>query len=253
MYHYSPLFFFVFSRNENTIYGVNGMSEIEYNGKDCLYVQKGSNNYNNYLFGLINRCSKKGDTVLDFGAGAGTYAVTVAKDHDVVCVETDPTLKKELKEQGLKVTDDIETAQDKSINLLYSFHVLEHIENDEEMIQLWYNKIVPGGKLLVYLPAFNILYSSMDKRVGHYRRYTKKELKTKLERGGFVVTECRYAESVGFAASIYNKFFGHDDGTLSPSLLLAYDKYLFPIGRFFDIFCSPFFGKNVYAIAEKRK
>jgi hypothetical protein len=39
----------------------------------------------------------------------------------------------------------------------------------------------PGGSVILYVPAFEALYSDFDRRIGHHRRYTKHDL-TRLSR-----------------------------------------------------------------------
>ena len=229
------------------------MSEIVYNGREELEVFNEAKNYNNFVLGLITSCAKPGATVVDFGAGLGVFSVPLSKKYDILCVETDPSMKEVLAGHGLKVTDDLETVPDGSIDCIFSCHVLEHIEDDVATIKMWHRKLKQGGRLFVYLPAFMCLYGSMDKKIGHFRRYHRKDLKEKLTAGGFAVTDVRYSESAGFAASVYNKHFGHQDGSLNPTMLKIYDRVLFPLGRIFDVLTfGRLFGKNVYAFAEKK-
>lgn len=229
------------------------MSEIYYyTGKDNLDVMKNAINYNNFLLHLIYKNARLNDVIVDFGAGAGTFAKPVSENYkQVICIEIDPILKNKLKDQGLSVFEDINELQDESIDFLYSFNVLEHIKNDEDFLKLWYRKLAPHGRILIYVPAFNILYSSLDRKVGHFRRYTKKELNSKLINAGFSVKNIRYADSAGFFASIIFKYFGNDDGLINEKMLKIYDRYAFPVSRLGDMFLSHIFGKNVYAIAEK--
>lgn len=229
------------------------MSEIKYNGIEELEAFNEAKNYNNYVISLISRCAKPNASVVDFGAGLGVFSVPLKKKYNIICVETDPAMKKVLSSYGLTVTDDLETVLDGSIDFIFSCHVLEHIEDDLATIKMWHRKLIDGGKLFVYLPAFNMLYSSMDKKVGHFRRYSRAEIAKKLSKGGFLVSEVRYSESAGFAASLYNKYFGHQDGSLDKTMLKIYDRVLFPLGRIFDALTRGLlFGKNVYAFAEKK-
>jgi SAM-dependent methyltransferase len=54
--------------------------------------------------------------------------------------------------------------------ILY-LNVLEHIDDDAEELRLAAAALRPGGAVLVFGPAMERLYSELDYRAGHYRRY----------------------------------------------------------------------------------
>ena len=66
-----------------------------------------------------------------------------------------------------------------------------------------YRVLQPGGRLLVYVPAFQVLHGPMDTAVGHYRRYTQASLIEKVRAAGFTVERSAYADSLGFVASYF--------------------------------------------------
>jgi hypothetical protein len=127
--------------------------------------------------------------------------------------------------------------------------VLEHIENDRESLALWAKKLKPGGKMFIYVPAFNLLYSPFDKQAGHCRRYRKKTLVNCFTEAGLQIEKAGYADSVGFFVSLIYKLI-NSDGKISNASLRLYDRFLFPVSRFCDTFCSALFGKNVYAAGK---
>lgn len=228
------------------------MNGIEYSGRDNLEVMKEAINYNNYLLDLILASARKDDFLVDFGAGNGTFTLPVKwAGYRVICVETDPTLAASLIRHGITVLDDLAQATDGSIDYIYSLNVLEHIEDDISIAALWFRKLRPGGKLFVYVPAFQVLFSSMDRKVGHFRRYSKSELCQKLSTAGFEIGEARYADSIGFLAALMYKLLGKEDGTVDLQMLKIYDRWVFPISQLFDIITHQIVGKNVYVRAVK--
>jgi predicted SAM-dependent methyltransferase len=146
----------------------------------------------------------------------------------------------------------IEDIEDNSTDFIYSLNVLEHIENDNEELKTWNKKCKSGGSVLIYVPAFKILYSSFDKAVGHHRRYTKKELVEKCEEAGFYIKKAKYVDSLGFFIAFLYKGINRD-GKLNKRQLVFYDKFLFPVSRLFDVLFSNIFGKNVYIVAKKEQ
>jgi len=224
----------------------------DYSGTENLEVMADAINYNNFLVSLICKEVKPGELVVDFGAGIGTFSKQVAiAGHTVHCVEPDHRLLDRILALGLPASENIANFEDESIDLLYTLNVLEHIKNDVKVLEACYQKIKPGGCILIYVPAFNVLYSSMDISVGHIRRYTRTTLSEKAQLAGFTVVRNEYVDSAGFFASLLFKMFGNDSGTINRSALILYDRYVFPLSRLADFICNKVFGKNVYLIARR--
>jgi SAM-dependent methyltransferase len=72
-------------------------------------------------------------------------------------------------------------------DLIGSFDVLEHIEEDETALAQMYQACQPGGGLIVTVPQHRWLWSSTDDYAHHKRRYTRAELRGKVENAGFTV------------------------------------------------------------------
>jgi predicted SAM-dependent methyltransferase len=229
------------------------MNEFRYSGTGTLEIMTAAKRYNAFLEKLVIRHIDNSGKVLDAGAGIGTFALKMkAKGYDVHCLEPDCDQRKRIEETGLPASSSIEEIDDGSLNGIYSLNVLEHIENDEETLKLWAEKLKPGGKILIYVPAFNILYSSFDKSVGHYRRYSRKTLARCFANAGLHVEKVKYADSAGFFASMIYKWTDSEkEGKINSKLLVFYDRFLFPVSRLCDFFLSGLFGKNVYAAGVK--
>jgi len=82
--------------------------------------------------------------------------------------------------------------------------VFEHIENNEKALHNIKSILKPGGVLIITVPAFNFLYSPHDKKIGHYRRYTKKTAQAILTKSGFSVEKVRYWNLLGFFGWLIN-------------------------------------------------
>ena len=132
----------------------------------------------------------------------------------VVCVEPDSRLRSHLSSAGHTVYADIAAIPANSIDCTYSMNVLEHVEDDRAALAAIYERIRPGGRIIIYVPAFGVLYSKMDELVGHYRRYRRKDLVAKLKEADFQIdTATTATEAValandtryGLAASIWTE------------------------------------------------
>lgn len=70
--------------------------------------------------------------------------------------------------------------------LFFACEVLEHIEDDTEVIAKIFNALAPGGWLVGSVPAFMKKWQAVDDSAGHLRRYERDELHEKLARSGFI-------------------------------------------------------------------
>jgi len=229
------------------------MGEIEYAGTDNLEVMAEAVKYNRFLVDLVYQNAPDSDVIVDFGAGIGTFAeALLMRGLKVTCIEPDRRQAQAISDRGMRVVSDIDGFNDESIDLVYSLNVLEHIEDDESILRSITRKLRRNGRLLIYVPAFQLLYSSMDRKVGHVRRYRREELCRKIQAVGLSVVESRYVDSVGFFASLVYKLIGNDAGDINRVALVAYDRYLFPISRLLDNVFSRWFGKNLLVIGSRK-
>lgn len=72
-------------------------------------------------------------------------------------------------------------------DLVTAFDVLEHLEDDAKALTTWHQALADGGYLYLTVPAYQWLFGAHDRALLHFRRYTTRELKAKLERAGFRV------------------------------------------------------------------
>lgn len=226
-------------------------SETSYGGRDNLEAMKKATRYNDFLVELVRKNST-GNRVLDHGAGAGTFARPISESgQQVLCMEPDNDLRAELDASGLEVAARLEDIPARSIDYAYTLNVLEHIEDDAASIRELYRCLKPGGRLLVYVPAFQVLYSQMDTHVGHFRRYRRKSLRQLLRSIGFDVSDAYYVDSLGFLATLVYKLVGDRSGSVSPGSVSLYDTVIFPISRIVDFLSFGSFGKNLTIVATK--
>jgi SAM-dependent methyltransferase len=224
-----------------------------YSGRDNLEAMSEAHRYNEFLQQLITLNAPAAGTWLDFGAGTGQFAIPLKRaGHDVIAVEVDPVLCQGIARQGLRTFDALDKVPDESVDYIYAMNVLEHIAEDGDALRLMHRKLRSGGKLLIYVPAFQGLYSSMDALVGHYRRYRRDGLQSLVAQAGFEVESVAYADVVGYFASLVYKCLPGRDGTITPGSVALYDRWVFPISRGLDRVASPWLGKNVYAVAHKK-
>ena len=225
---------------------------MKYSGTDNLEIMTCAVKYNKFLVDAIIEHARPNQKVLDFGAGIGLFATKVAAEGlDVSCLEPDKNQAKVIESKGLRVVCGIDELSDGSIDYIYTLNVLEHIDNDSQTIHDLKRVLAPEGVLFVYVPAFQILFSSMDKKVGHFRRYRKDHLVRLLEDSGFTVVRAEYVDSLGFFASLLYRVIGSKTGSVNEKTLMLYDRFIFPISRLLDVMFKGFLGKNVMVFCKK--
>jgi SAM-dependent methyltransferase len=223
-----------------------------YSGVDNLGLMAEAVNYNQYLINLIKAYAGSTKTLVDFGAGTGTFARSMSEQgYQVVCIEPDASMRSSLMAQQFTTYSDITQLSGATLDFIYTLNVLEHIEDDSEAMDQLFAALRPGGRLLVYVPAFGILYTSMDRKVGHYRRYRRRSLVRALHAAGFEIDQARYVDSLGFFAALLYRWLGNERGDLNRSALCFYDRAAFPVSRALDKIFSRLFGKNLLVYARR--
>jgi SAM-dependent methyltransferase len=221
-------------------------SNEKYSGVNNLEVLVEAKNYNNFLKSQVLLNSQGAKTALDFGAGIGTFSIAL-KDMglQVISVEPDQDLLKRLKMLGLEAHSSLDDIAPGSIDYIYSLNVLEHIEDDLQTLKKLCTRLRPGGRFFLYVPAFNVLYSSMDRKVGHFRRYKKSPLVALVQDAGFRIESAIYVDCLGFFASLVFKLIGNKEGDLDRGMVKLYDVLVFPLSRILDRVLGGLFGKNL--------
>lgn len=223
-----------------------------YSGRENLESMKDAKNYNAFLLELLDNHAGTG-AVLDFGAGVGTFAAPLTqRGRRVLCVEPDPDQRGVLAQAGLPAVAGLDAVPDESVDSIYTLNVLEHIEDDDTVLRELYRRLRPGGRLLIYVPAFQMLFTAMDRRVGHFRRYRNAALQGQVRAAGFEVERSRYVDSLGFFVTLLYKWVGSRSGVVDARSVRLYDRFVFPLSKICDSVLSGTLGKNIFVVARRR-
>lgn len=222
-----------------------------YSAQDNLETMLDAVNYNrfqrDFIYKEVQKIPKKTKRVLDFGAGIGTYADMVQDlGQKVDCAELDKNHIKILKKKGYEVYPELSKAKQK-YDVIYSLNVLEHIEDDEAALATIKSALAKTGRVVIFVPAFRSIWTGLDDKAEHLRRYRIGDFKKLCQATGLEIENIKYCDQVGFAGAVVYKLIG-GSGTLTPRSVHIFDTYLFPINKILEPLFGKLFGKNILAV-----
>jgi 2-polyprenyl-3-methyl-5-hydroxy-6-metoxy-1,4-benzoquinol methylase len=148
--------------------------------------------FSEYIHNYIKKNKNSRVSILELGAGAGNILAPFKDIADVIALDPDASAIEYAKKRGIKKTiqktlEGYTDFKPNSVDIIIAADVLEHIKNDEEALKKIWSMLKKNGILLVHVPADQSLFSYWDTALGHFRRYSKNELFTKLSSHQFNV------------------------------------------------------------------
>lgn len=151
-----------------------------------------------YIRNLL-RNSSRNARILDIGCSSGILLDELREDgfytENLFGVDISKTAIENCKQHDLPNTF-VMNGQCISLNekfdIIIASDCLEHIEDDVLALENWYKLLNPNGTIYIFVPAFMSLWSNHDKVNMHFRRYTLKDLKAKIEMANFEIDKSSY-------------------------------------------------------------
>ena len=238
---------------------MKGKSKQSYFGKD-LEDMAFAENYHRWI---INRFKPYlGNNVAEIGAGSGNFTSFLVNEKIKRIFAFEPSdnmfslLKNKFKEKKEVIainsflSEKYQEFPEFFDSVLY-VNVLEHIKSDQKELDFAYKTIKKNGFILIFVPALPWLYSNFDKKVGHFRRYSKKNLTEVVRKSGFSVKHISYFDSVGVI--LWYIVFVLLGKTTSRTNVSLYDKLIIPPMKFLESLIEPPIGKNLIVIGQKKQ
>jgi len=139
---------------------------------------------------------------LDVGCGTGATMGFLERYGEVTGLDISPQAVEYCREQGRKrlclASGESLPFVDGSFDLVTALDLLEHLEHEAAGLREMWRVLKSDGRLLLVVPAFMFLWSEFDRFSGHYRRYTRRELKCSVEEAGFEVDRLSYFNTLLF-------------------------------------------------------
>jgi len=158
-----------------------------------------------------------GGRVLEIGAGFGNMTRQLLGRELVVASDLDPVALEYLRGSFRDVPEVrvasfrfplTEAQRDEirafRIHTVVCLNVLEHIEDDAGTLANFFEILLPGGSVVLIVPALARLYGTLDEHLRHFRRYEKEELAEKVRAAGFTIEDCRFLNRPGIVGWYVN-------------------------------------------------
>jgi len=224
------------------------LTPFDYLGSE-LELFQAANNWRHYWTSLIAHLTT--GAVLEVGAGIGSVTALLGPAASSwTALEPDETLLATIPESYERLCGTLSAIPKASMYdaILYA-DVLEHIAADQQEINEAYQKLNPGGSLIVLAPAHQWLFSEFDRSIGHYRRYTKKSLQ-KIKPNGCMTLTVRHLDSVGIIISAANKLFLKANLPTAAQIRF-WDKWIVRFSSWLDPILRYRVGKSILVIWQK--
>ena len=223
---------------------------------DVLSTLEEADNYADWIYKLI--APYLGERVLEIGAGHGELTERLRRQGHVTATDLSKRCVDSL-EVRFTGCDDVDVlhadvaalgAESKTFDSVVLINVLEHIDDDVNALADLRDVLEPGGKLCVFVPAFEGLYSEFDRKIGHRRRYRRSQLVETFDRVGLEVVDARYVNTVGALAWW---LFARQLGQVPTQKwsVTVYDRLAVPIIRQLEAGREPRFGQSLLGIAAR--
>ncbi len=188
---------------------------VKYGISDKVYV---ADAYGSEILARLNRAPRftrwmadtirpyVGDRVLEIGAGIGNLTANLVPRTEYHASDINPhyldrleTLKQTRPYLQVHYTDAsaAETYPEKQFDTVICMNVVEHIENDVEALSNIRGSLDKNGRAIVLVPNGPRLFGSLDKVLGHYRRYTREQLVQACQDAGFTVEKVLKFNRIG--------------------------------------------------------
>lgn len=202
-----------------------------------------------------------GRRVLEVGCGIGNFSDHLIGRELVLGIDADQACLAHWRERfsgraefvGLQLNaehEEVRTLKKYNIDSIACLNVLEHVERHDLALRNMWEVLTSGGRVVLMVPAFEFLYGEIDRRLGHYRRYTRQSLAAVAEGTGFRVRRLRYMNAVGFFGWWANAKVFHRSEQSSKQIEF-FDCYVVPIQSRMENLMAPPFGQSILAVLEK--
>ncbi len=166
---------------------------------------------NNIILNLINKLCyiNMDEFIIDYGCGTGGFTKKLSSLYNVIGIDNSTIALDYCRKRGLNnvmitTLNDFDKTK-YNIKAITMLDVIEHIEDDNDIVSSAYNLLPQGGYLIASVPAFQWLWSNHDILHMHYRRYNLKTIKNNFIKQGFNILYASYFNSILFLPALLRR------------------------------------------------
>jgi len=225
-----------------------------------LEIMSDARNYLSWIYRELG--PHLGQRIIECGAGIGNLTerliskreLVVAVDLHAPCLQA---IRRRFPQAANLKTAEMDAGSPQILELapygpdtVVAVNVLEHIKDDRAALGHFAQLLPKGGRLLLLVPAMRLLYGSMDRRLGHYRRYSRKELADKVSEAGFSIRDQYFMNALaGFGWFLNNRVRHLTDQ--SSGQVRVFDSLIVPWMQQAERRLRPPFGMSLMLVGEK--
>jgi SAM-dependent methyltransferase len=202
-----------------------------------------------------------GRRVIELGCGVGNFTGALLDRDAILALDKEPGCIEELQRRYASHPNlralicDIDALNERRSDLAgfaadscVCLNVLEHIADDVAALRAMSSVLIPGGVIVLLVPAFPSLYGPIDRNLGHYRRYTLDSLTRLAAETGLRVRKTHYVNCAGFFGWWLNSHILKRE-TQSEKQIAAFER-LVPALSWVEGIARPPFGQSLFAVLE---
>ena len=108
----------------------------------------------NYKRNILSKITFENAKVLDYGCGAGEFLKHIENDVETFGFEPSDAARNFAKQKTTKTkfVENLNEIENESLDVITLWHVFEHIENQSEILSLFYQKLKTNGYLIIAVP-----------------------------------------------------------------------------------------------------
>jgi len=212
-------------------------------------------NYNQWIFNKLKPFI--GKIILEVGCGIGNLTKYFTQYKKLTCIDNCLEFIKHMQIDfpqvefyNYDITDtEVLKIKKNGFDTIICVNVLEHIKDDIQALKNMHNLLQSNGKLLLFVPALGMLYGSIDKKLGHFRRYSKSELIEKITKTRFVIEKIEYNNFLGlFGWFINSRIFKKERFPILQTIF--FDKFI-PVTASIEQKITIPIGMNLFVVVRK--
>ena len=224
-------------------------NDDDYVGHANLEIISENSRFNDWMYKQIKTGLKeKMGNILEVGSGLGTISEKIIHDMgpsshitltdvsvryvQLLRIKYSSFKNVSVSKMDLNIREEYSKIGYEKYDSIVAINVLEHVKDDLLALNGLYKMLKKGGILIILVPCHKFLFNVIDENLGHFRRYTKKEIRGKINGTNFTEVCMHYFNTVGVIGWYFNGNVLKNPG-ISPTASRWFDR-LVPVLEYLD-------------------